>query len=694
MELLVIEAGVSSQILSMDYGRYSGWVSPCWLKSVWEKISMFSLRVEIRDLPLRPPRANDEWFMLCLEKAGYTKEELTRLNRVRCHQQVVFLSDIFGLNGRSIDRKYMTRRPEGEKWSTLIFPKERPATRDFTLWRMALEDVAPRGVPRHRLGPQVGPGHKIWPTGARPPEAYEETPTVFWQVLEKWGRTWMWDDLKWEGDDTWIAEAIRGGTCVAVTDGSYMGKVYPEIHSAAFVLECSNRTGRLWGSFPERSRNACSYRGELVGLMAIHLILLAVNEVNRDLTGQVTIYSDCLGALNMVQDLPSSRIPTRCQHSDVLKNILVNCSNLSFDRRYWHVSAHQDDHSDFSSLSRPAQLNCAMDNLAKRAIWELPATALPVQQAFPLEPICVFAGQTKITADTACHLRFWAHRHIAKAAFYSLGILMAQEFDYVDWEMVYDTLRTVPRLFQVWACKQVMGIAGTMEWDRSTVRYCPSCTEEQDTCAHVLSCCHEGRVATLKHTLELAEDWLVDAETDPDLLDCIMEYAHGRGGRTMESICEGLDSRFSSMAQEQDAIGWRRFMEGMISSKMRAIQLDYHHRHGTLMSPKRWTCGLIQKLLETTHGQWIYRNIQIHDSVSGAQMTLRKETIQREIEEQMERGGDGLLEEDQWMLEVNLGDLEKTSGEREEYWLLAIKAARAAATLTREHTNAAPQRGG
>jgi hypothetical protein len=77
MELLVIEAGVSSQILSMDYGRYGGWVSPCWLKSVWEKISMFSLRVENRDLPLRPPKANDKWFMLCLEEAGYTKEELS-----------------------------------------------------------------------------------------------------------------------------------------------------------------------------------------------------------------------------------------------------------------------------------------------------------------------------------------------------------------------------------------------------------------------------------------------------------------------------------------------------------------------------------------------------------------------------------------------------------------------------------------
>ena len=27
------------------------------------------------------------------------------------------------------------------------------------------------------------------------------------------------------------------------------------------------------------------------------------------------------------------------------------------------------------------------------------------------------------------------------------------------------------------------------------------------------------------------------------------------------------------------------------------------------------------------------------------------------------------------MMEVNLGDMEKTSGEQEQYWLLAIKAA-------------------
>jgi len=50
----------------------------------------------------------------------------------------------------------------------------------------------------------------------------------------------------------------------------------------------------------------------------------------------------------------------------------------------------------------------------------------------------------------------------------------------------------------------------------------------------------------------------------------------------------------------------------------------------------------------------------------------------------MELGDAGLLEEDNWMMEVNLGDLERTLGEQEQYWLVAIKAAREAATLTRQ----------
>lgn len=153
--------------------------------------------------------------------------------------------------------------------------------------------------------------------------------------------------------------------------------------SYAFVLECTKGRGRVFGSFPgEQSSWACTYRGEPPGLRAIHLILLAVNKVQPHLDGQVRIYSDCLlGALNKVTTLPHSRIPSNCKHSDtdILKNIMMNCSNLSFGCEYLHLAAHQDKKSAYLQLPRPTQLNCCMDTSAKQVVWGLVGGVLPPQ---------------------------------------------------------------------------------------------------------------------------------------------------------------------------------------------------------------------------------------------------------------------------------------------------------------------------
>jgi hypothetical protein len=221
-------------------------------------------------------------------------------------------------------------------------------------------------------------------------------PKKFWEVLRRWQRTWMWENLQWVGDDHWIAEAIEDGTLIAVTDGSYMKDLYPNIHSAALVLKCMKGRGRLWCSFPEASEMACSYRGKLVGLMAIHLILLSVNKVQPNLKGTVRIFSDCLGALNKVKDLLPLRIPSSWAHSDVLNNILVNCMELSSTRLYSHVRAHQDDKMVYQDLSQPLQLNCSMDFHAKRVLLDIQLMNKPRQHAFPLKPVCTFAGPTKL----------------------------------------------------------------------------------------------------------------------------------------------------------------------------------------------------------------------------------------------------------------------------------------------------------
>lgn len=105
-------------------------------------------------------------------------------------------------------------------------------------------------------------------------------PGSFMDVLREWGNTWMWKPLRLVGDDDWLIEAIRDGTCVAVTDGSYIRELYPDLCSCALVLECTKGRGRIFGSLPEQSKErTCAYQGELLGLMAIHLILLAINKV-------------------------------------------------------------------------------------------------------------------------------------------------------------------------------------------------------------------------------------------------------------------------------------------------------------------------------------------------------------------------------------------------------------------------------
>jgi hypothetical protein len=153
----------------------------------------------------------------------------------------------------------------------------------------------------------------------------------------------------------------------------------------------------------------------------------------------------------------------------------------------------------------------------------------------------------------------------------------------------------------------------------------------------------------------------------------------GRGGVTMKEICEenNYDQRYRVMARAQDEIGWRRFFEGMICKEIGWIQRMHVGLQASRLSAEKWGVGLVTKLLEVTHGQWLYCNIQVCDNISGTLVTLRKEKLQLEIERQQELGTAGLLDEDCHLAECNLGDLEDSSGAKEIYRLITTDGVRA-----------------
>jgi hypothetical protein len=110
----------------------------------------------------------------------------------------------------------------------------------------------------------------------------------------------MWANMKLISDDGWLEDSICANSLVAVMGGSYMRSKFATMNSCTFILECTKGRGGLTGAFSEQTLAACSYKGELLGLLAIHLLPLSISKVSPELTGLVHIYSDCLGAIHKV----------------------------------------------------------------------------------------------------------------------------------------------------------------------------------------------------------------------------------------------------------------------------------------------------------------------------------------------------------------------------------------------------------
>eukprot|EP00804_Cyclotella_cryptica_P006975 CCRYP_007113-RA/>CCRYP_007113-RA protein AED:0.75 eAED:0.75 QI:0/-1/0/1/-1/0/1/0/1178 len=742
IENLIVELGVSPQPFLLPYSKYHQRSTPGFCTRLWEKLDRYKLRLELGKQFITPPRQHDQWLMASFEAAGYTMDDCKILNMVRLHQQVIFDSDVFNADGNTLNPRYLQPRAAGERWSSIRFGKQRPPPSAFNLWRAALGHLAPGGRRRQRLGDFIHHTHVIWQWRydprrdilfyTTPHEVLQYTKqnavrrarhsnyslqglatediasahicsvddtqpdTIalrshikctpqdtafrhFWEVLHSWQYPRIWKNMKFTGDGSWLYEAVRAETLVCVSDGSYLRELHPHICSAAIMLECSRSGGQLSLSFADRSLSANAFRGELLGLMAIHLILHSLSEMCPALSGKVDIYSNCMGALQTLSNLPPSRVPPKWKHADILKIISTHGQQIPFRRRFFHVKAHQDEGTDWNELSRPSQLNCACDAAAKREIFESGTDNIPYPQ-LPSESLSIVVNNNKLTSDTESVLRYVAHKAEAKSLFISMGILTSDQFDEVAWDTVYRTLTDLPKMFQLFASKQVFGVAavlGNLAKQKAFTHLgvqCPNCMTCKETTAHLLLCPEVGRVQCVDQQLQIVANWLTSSGTNETLAELIMEFLITRGH--MSHRLHHSRAQYEPFISSQEKIGWSRMMEGMISAELLLLDQCAVLKDSAALTVDGWAQQLVKKLLEATHGVWIYRNITIHDATAGMIVTKGKEQLLQDIETQIELGGEGLAEQDKWMLEVNLSAMDTSTGEKESYWLLAIRSAR------------------
>ncbi len=174
-----------------------------------------------------------------------------------------------------------------------------------------------------------------------------------------------------------------------------------------------------------------------------------------------------------------------------------------------------------------------------------------------------------MTSETGNQIQFRAHHQLAREFYRDQNILSHVQFNAVDWTSVHSTLHDLPQLFQVWAAKHVLGIAGTMKFQahqdgRSPM--CPSCNYCMELCSHVTRCLEEGRTLVFKQSAQMMELWLKKNYTHPDLQSLLLRYLSGRGSVTCSECSKELN--LPHIIQEffasQDVIGRVHHGDGLL----------------------------------------------------------------------------------------------------------------------------------
>ena len=740
---LQMQIGCSGNPLLFDYSIWGHLVTPSWVTSFWEGIHKFpgDLVILFESIPIQ--RHNDITLMQMALDNGLSGNDLASFNRCRCAGHLIFLSDITTSNGLSQDKRY-TQGHFTPLISRLDFPPEHPTQADWSVWisfwshhsgsiRLGEWLVTPHfqwpwtlnpdndllfeatedgwkhyrrlsGRTRSESGYVVQSTQTIAPHGdwvststvyfqgstiiadikqgfpPPPPPPQHET---IWDLLRSWGGEWMWKSLFFptpDQDISWLITAIGNGTLIGCTDGSYNGKRSTTHSSAGWILYDTTSELKLAGSFCEYSPGASSYRGEMLGLCALQLILLALDMWYTPHSSQpLTIYCDNEKAGERAQE-EHRRIKPGWSCSDVLRSFRDARGILRLQLNFAHVSAHMDDVLTWDQLSLAEQLNCMCDALAKEALDRgICDKYSDTTNMLPRELAAVIFSDGKATSDPADLLRTELGTREARRFLTHEMSWTPQQFDLVAWKHLHNTLQSKPLAFRIWLAKQHSGFCATgmmmKRCNQSDDDRCPSCWKRRERAEHLCICPSAARSALLEESVRDLEQWMEKNDnTDPELRYWIPKYIRGRG-RLKFSELGRMSTDVEAAARDQDIIGWRNFMEGRVCSQFAHTQHVHLSNSESLLNTDTWMRIFISKLLHMSHSQWILRNFMLHDTAAGYLRLKDRLELITKIAELSTTDPSTLPEESRFLLEIDTNRLAEGDLDGQDYWVHAMEAA-------------------
>jgi hypothetical protein len=173
--------------------------------------------------------------------------------------------------------------------------------------------------------------------------------------------SWAATQVQLTDEGSAIAAAIRAGTCISLSDGSFKD----QHGTAAWVIEAESSVNRCTGVNITQAEpsDQSAYRSEVSGLFGIVTMIREICAFYNIIAGTVHIGCDGLSALNQCTDPDHVVKPTSPQFDLITatRAMLQQCPVTWIPH---HVKGHQDD-DQTALLDRWALLNIEMDTSAK-----------------------------------------------------------------------------------------------------------------------------------------------------------------------------------------------------------------------------------------------------------------------------------------------------------------------------------------
>lgn len=349
----------------------------------------------------------------------------------------------------------------------------------------------------------------------------------------------------------------------------------PDISSAGWTIFDPLTTSHIRGNFFEVTGPAASaYRGELLGLTALHLIACAFVELYGGTEHRNRIICDNEKTLWKSKVL-RRRISPSTKHADLLR-LLRNIKPLIKNTfTYVHMYGHADDNIPFKDLTLEQKLNVFCDHLAKAARWRSIDNEWDIShQSLPRERVALFLNKVKQTSDISKPMRFFLGRQVARDFYVKELKWTPEQFDEVDWDSLDRTLEKKKQMYSLWLAKQASKFCGTrLQVSRMTPgadNRCPNCLQPAERAIHLNLCPDPLRTRQFRESVEELSKWMLKSCTHPEIAFWIPRYLLARDRSSfvdLPTFAPGRARLCMSSLMRVIAIGQDKFRLGALSGR-------------------------------------------------------------------------------------------------------------------------------